>query len=232
MAIIKAKARQDSSVGRVSESGEVYTRATRDGSLITLDWKTAMIMEGRGFICKIGSLTTPIAVAGSGNVVDEDRPDWMVGVPSGTSILPFCIDMQMKLTAGTTDDNELDMLIRVDQDTMQPKTTGTSTTTYVPYNLNTLHSRASNCYFIYTFSATMTASAVCDIELAHVTKIYEEHSTVGEQWMEYALHYEPKTVPIINGPANIIGYAGSSKGASMFHQVQWIELPTSLIRES
>ncbi len=232
MAIIKAKARQDSAVSRVSESGEVYARANRDGSLVIADWKQALIMEGRGFFAKIGSLTTPIAVAGSANVVDADRPDWLLGIPKGTSILPFEIDMQMKPTSATNDNNELDMLIAVDQDTMQPESTGSSTTGYRPYNLNTLHSNASKCYFNITFSGTMTTSAVTDIELAHVTKIFELHTSVGEIWMEFALHYEPKTCPIINGPANIIGYAGSTKGAAMFHQVKWIELPTSLVRES
>lgn len=230
MAKLKAKARQDSDVSRVSESGTPYARATRDGALINLDWKSSLIMEGRGFYARVGTLTTPVNVAGSANVIDVDRPDWVVGIPSGTSILPYEVDMQMKPVSATADDNEIDILLAVDQDKMNASSSGTATAGVI-YNLNTLHSRASSCYFNYTYSATMT-DPVLDLELMHVTKIFELHSSIGEIWMEFALHYEPKTVPIINGPAMLIGYAGGTKGAAMFHQIKWIELPTSLVRES
>lgn len=229
MAIIKAKARQDESVSRVSESGEVYTRATRDGALFTCDWKTGLIMEGRGFQFNIGDLTTPIACPGT-TIVLIDKPDWVVGIPAGTSILPIRIEGSMLMPKGTADDEEIDILLSVDQDTYLTQASGTATAV-TPTNMNNKHSRTSSCWANKTYSATFnTTDPTYDIELAHVTQVFETFSSVATYWMEAKLLYQPKTVPIINGPGVISGYASATNGASMFWTVQWIELPTSLVR--
>lgn len=227
MAIIKAKARQDEAVSRVSESGEVYTRATRDGSLFTCDWKTGLIMEGRGFQFNVGDLTTAVS-SPSTTIALIDKPDWAIGIPAGTSIMPIYIEGAMEMTTGTTNADELDILVAVDQDTFLLQSSG-SADTVTPTNMNNKHSRTSSCWVNITYTGT-TTDPVYDIELAHVTQVFEEFTSVATYWMEAKLLYQPKTVPIINGPALIAGIAATKKGAKMFWTVQWLELPTSLVR--
>lgn len=231
MAIIKAKARQDTAVSRVSESGEVYTRATRDGALFTCDWKTGLIMEGRGFQFNVGTLTTPISCPSTSTPL-IDKPDWAIGIPDGTSLLPIYIEGAMLVTTGTLDADELDILVAVDQDTFLTQASGSATIVY-PTNMNNKHSRTASCWVNKTYSATFdTTDPTYDIELAHVTQVWETFTSVATYWMEAKLLYQPKTVPIINGPGVISGTAATKAGASMFWTVQWIELPTSLVRES
>ena len=130
MAIIKAKARQDAAVSRVSEGNDVFLRAMRDGSLIKADWKQALIMEGRGFTINVGSLSSPAVGGGSGaTIIENNGPECAIGFPSGTSIMPIYVDISMLVTAGTLDDDEIDILLAVDQDKNNGPAAGTGSTT-------------------------------------------------------------------------------------------------------
>ena len=75
----------------------------------------------------------------------------------------------------------------------------------------------------------MTAP-VLDLELAHVTQVFEMHSTVGVLWDTAHMRYEPKSPPIINGPAMLCGYWGGTKAQAAFACVEWIELPTNVLK--
>jgi len=204
-----------------------YLRLLKDGTLVSADFKQASIIEGRGWMVTVGALSTPVTGGGAGStIVDLDTPELVIGVPSGTSILPFKIDVELMVTPGAADDDELDILIAVDQDKMNASSSGTSTG-LTAYNLNTLKSGlSSNCYANSAYSATMT-DPVLDLELAHVTKIYEHLTTVATLWVEARLNYEPITVPIINGPAMICIYWGGTKAQNGFCTAQWLEFPSS-----
>lgn len=231
MAIVKAKARQDAAVTRVSEGEDTYLRAMRDGSLIKADWKQALILEGRGFMFTVGALSTPVVGGGAAaTAIDADGPDFLVGIPTGTSIMPLYIEVCLSQGIGTGDDNEIDILIAVDQDTMAASSMGTSTAEVI-YNMNTLHSNSSNCYARSEYSATMSTDPVLDLELARVAKAFEMHTTAGVIWQECKLVYEPKTPPIINGPAMLCGFFGGTKAQSGFATVQWLELPSNLVTD-
>ncbi len=226
MAILKAKAQQNTGVSRVSEGGEPFIRATRDGSLFIADWKLAAIMEGRGFQINVGALSTPVTGGGAGGTaVDLDTPEFVISVPKGTSIIPIRTEVTVGLPVGAADDNEVDILLAVDQDAAWDAT-GTAVTEVI-YNMNTLNNRASNCTARSAFSATMTTDPVEDIELAHYTKVFESFSATGAHWTESILLYEPEAPPIINGPAMYIGHWGGTAAAHGFATVQWIEFPST-----
>lgn len=224
MAIIKGKAQQTSSVGRVSEGADVNIRATRDGALFAANWKLACIMEGRGFMTMVGALSTPVAGGDTGLVVDIDKPSFVLSVPTGISILPIRTDVAVGLPVGAADDDEVDVLIAVDQDKAWDAT-GTATAATI-YNLNTLNSRASGCTARKTFTAT-TTDPVLDLELTHYTKVFELHSSTGVAWTEGRLVYEPVAPPILNGPCMYIVYWGGTKATQAFMTAQWLEFPTT-----
>ena len=224
---LKGRANQTIPYNSLAAEGELqYLRLLKDGTVVNADWKQAAIMEGRGYMVTVGAFSTPVTGGGAGStVVDIDTPELVIGVPSGTSILPFKIDVELTMTPGAADDDEIDILIAVDQDKMNASTSGTSTA-LVAYNLNTLKSLTSSCYANSAYSATMTDPTL-DLELAHVTKIYEHLTTVASLWVEARLNYEPMVVPIINGPAMICIYWGGTKAQNGFCTAQWLEFPST-----
>lgn len=236
MAIVKTIGQTDTGIARVAEDQPVDVRSTRDGSLFTADWKQAMILEGRGFMINLGALTSPVTGGGTGGLaVESGAPEFVVGIPSGTSILPLRVDIVCGFPVGALDDDEVDIVLAVDQDKDNGVASGSFNATKPPiYNMNTLHNRSSGCWCNQQYTATMTAPAL-DIELAHVTKVFEQFATTGSKteawWQGFAMHYEPKTLAIINGPAMLIGYFGGTAGgtaaAKGFVTCQWIELPSS-----
>ncbi|KKK67302.1 hypothetical protein LCGC14_2955420, partial [marine sediment metagenome] len=174
MPIFKALAAQTASVARTAEGTEDKAlRSTRDGSLFVAGWELAGVMEGRGFMVNVGAFSTPVVGGGvGGTAIDLDAPELVIGVQDGTSILPIRIEVDMGLPVGAADDDEIDILIAVDQDKVNAESDGTAGTAEVIHNLNTLFANASKCYANSEYSATMT-DPVLDLELAHMTKIFE-----------------------------------------------------------
>ncbi len=116
----------------------------------------------------------------------------------------------------------------VDQDKVNASTDGTSTTEVI-HNMDTLNALPSACFANSEYTATMT-DPVLDLELAHVTKIFELFSTAGSAgalWQGPRLLYEPRIPPRINGPAMVCIYWGGTVAASAFCSAQWIEYPSS-----
>jgi hypothetical protein len=199
----------------------------RDGTVVTADWIEQAIIQGRGYMATVGALSTPITGGGAGStIVDLDTPEVVLGVASGTTVRPFSIRISCLPSVGAADDDEYDVLIAVDQDKRNASTSGTSTAATI-YNLNTLNTDQTSTSYVNTaYSATMT-DPVLDLELAHATKIFELHSSTGIIWLDMELIYEPRVVPIINGPAMICVYWGGTKANNAFCTLQWLEYPSS-----
>jgi len=215
----------------LQDEGELqYLRMLKDGVVVTTDAFDAAIIEGRGWMVNVGALSTPAVGGGAGGtVVDIDAPELVIGVPTGTSIRPVRIEVEVGLPVGAADDDEVDILVAVDQDKMNASTSGTATAETI-YNMNTVKSGLSSaCYANSEYTATMT-DPVLDLELAHVTKVFELFSTsgsAGQGWTSSTLLYEPARLPLINGPAMVCIYWGGTKAASGFCSAQWLEYPTS-----
>lgn len=230
MAIIKTIAKQDSGVSRVSEGDDVNLRSTLDGAIFAQDWKQAMVVEGRGFMFNVGALSVPITGGGTGSTKpDAGSPDFTVFVPSGTSIMPIYVEVEVGAPTITADDNECDILLGIDQDRMGSTDGSQAGAAETLYNMNTLHSRGSNCTAQSKNSTSYSTDPTIDIELIHVYKVAEEHTSVGVVWQGLTLHYEPKTPVIINGPATFIGWVGGTIATDYFACIQFLEAPTSAL---
>ncbi len=230
MAIIKTIAKQDSGVSRVSEGDDVNIRSTLDGSIIAQDWKQAMVVEGRGFMFNVGALSTPITGGGTGSTKpDADSPDFYVHIPDGTSIMPIYVEVEVGAPTITADDNECDILLGIDQDASHAGDATGAGLAEVLYNMNTLHPRSSNCTAVSKNATSFTDTLTADIELIHVYKVSEEHTSVGVMWQGLRLLYEPRTPMIINGPAMFIGWVGGTIATDYFACIQFLEAPTSML---
>jgi len=95
MALIKAKARQTSAISVGSEGDDVYARALRDGTILSADWILAQTIRGRLMCAQAGVLTTAITwTATAAN--DQTKPAMFLDVPSGTTIFPLEISLNME----------------------------------------------------------------------------------------------------------------------------------------
>ena len=224
---LKGRANQSVAYESLENDGELqYVNMLRDGTVVTADWIQQAIIQGRGHMVTVGALSSPVTGGGAGStIVDIDTPELVIGIPSGTSILPISIQISCLPSVGALDDDEYDILIAVDQDKMNASTSGTSTALTI-YNMNTLKTNTSTCYANSAYSATMTDPTL-DLELAHATKIFELHSSTGVVWLDMELNYEPTRLPIINGPAMVCVYWGGTKANNAFCCAQWLEYPST-----
>ncbi|KKM71737.1 hypothetical protein LCGC14_1427640 [marine sediment metagenome] len=106
-------AKQTSNVSRVSEGAPIRPRWWRDGTLTTGAWIQALINEGLGYMSFEGAFSTPAVGGGVAAIIDIDRPNVSLGIPDGTSILPFRIDGQALTPLLATDADESEILFGV-----------------------------------------------------------------------------------------------------------------------
>lgn len=228
MAIIKTIAKQDSGVSRVSEGDDVNLRSTLDGAVFAQDWKQAMVVEGRGFMFNVGDFSAPETGGGTASTKpDAGSPDFTVFVPDGTSIMPIRVEVEVGAPTITGTSNECDILLGIDQDRNGVGDATQAGAAETLYNMNTLHSRSSNCTAQSKNSTSYTVDPTIDIELVHVYKVSNEQSSVGTVWQGMTLLYEPLVPMIINGPATLIGWVGGTIATDYFACIQFLEAPTS-----
>lgn len=89
---------QVSSVARATDDNKwMNLRGTRDGAMISVDWLTGMVLEGRCFGVNAGIGTT---VQTFSPAFAATMPDLLVAVPSETTIIPVMIQVNMEDTGG------------------------------------------------------------------------------------------------------------------------------------
>jgi len=225
-AIIKANARQSTSVESVSEGADVFLRMLRDGSLVNANWKQAGIFKGLGRMVNVGAFSTPIVGGGAGTIIDQDEPELVIAVPSGTSIMPIRIEVTCTVPLISADANESEILIGVDTATYA--VTGSAGTTEVAYNLNG-GTTGSLCNCLSAVTTAITAVPVITMELMHklLTAAVKGSSAGNDVWGELYGLYEPESAPIIKGNAQLLVYFGGTVATSGFISAQWLEFPSS-----
>lgn len=229
MTLLKGKIQQGTAVSRETEGTEKAVRLTSDGAVVTMDWKQAMVEEGRAFACVVGSFVTPATGGGQGTIIDQDQPEFCLNIPDGVSVWPKRVQISVLPPAIAADRDESECLIAIDKTSaVNAGTAGTATAETI-YNLNTNHSRASSCTAksVYTVN---TGSAALDIELAHMVRIAEIDTVgVGTGWHEnlvgFEMLYEPDAAPKINGPAKLLVYWGGTVATLAYACIEWYELP-------
>ena len=94
---------------KTSDGQFINARAMRDGSLVTVDWKQALMQEGRGFMLKVGDENAPV---NSTTVIADTEVFALVDVASGTTVIPFFAQISVATHAGTSVLTE--MMIEID----------------------------------------------------------------------------------------------------------------------
>jgi len=227
VALIKGKVAETSQLGNTDEQ---IARLAPDGSIVTKDSFQAMIDEGRAFAFNVGTLVTKATGSGVGTVLDPNQPDFMVSVPTGTSIWTKSVRISAFQLSPIGTGDVIDVLVGIDRDeAINAGTPGTGTDETV-VNLNTKSSKTTSCTVKSQFTVD-TGSATLDLELAHVTRTAVEYTVgsgtgilQGQNSEGIDMVYEPLKPVKIVGPGKLLGYWGGTNVVFAYAQVEWYEL--------
>ncbi|KKM72131.1 hypothetical protein LCGC14_1423580 [marine sediment metagenome] len=213
----------------VAEGVPHDVRGTRDGIMFTANWKEALLMEGRVFQMTVGSLAaggdiSPITGGGNGTVINQDRPEFIVSVPSGTALIP--LEVVVSVNGDVDADTEvIDIILTAD--TAAASATPGTATTETPVNMITSGGvAAAGSYFSAVNTADITdptVSMILDSETLTLAAV----SAAGALTYQLKMHYEPEVPPILIGPAALYGYWGGTAAATGVASVIWAEVPST-----
>jgi len=190
------------------------------------DWKMDAIAGGRGFHVTVGAFSTPITGGGDGTVIETTEPEFIVSVPSLTTLIPIRVSVQCQVPIIAADSNESEILLTWGLGVAWDAT-GTSTEETI-YNMKYGHTATSLCSCESAFTADITLEPVNEIELARAVLVADIGGTAASQaWGKLDLLYEPLSPPFITGPAMLAGFWGGTVATTGFAQIEWLEFPTS-----
>lgn len=225
----------------VSQDGRaVSVQGNRaSGALVVMHEIDSLIEQGFGYHAEVGNLTTGITGGGAGTIFDLDQPELVIGIPSGTVVMPIHFIVVGVLPVLVADNDEWEAIVCVDTSSGYGKTAGAdgTSTTETVFNLRTdLANNRSLCEVRSAFTADMTTDGtndpVLDMTLDRVNLSGDLQSAVGTTLLGLKLDYQPRFPPRIAGPATILVYWGGTSAITGYCSARWVEyssakLPTA-----
>jgi len=163
-------------------------------------------------------LTTPIA---GHTGIDDDQPEAVVDVPTGTTIIPISIDVYLEDSAGT----DTEVVYLASQANIGA---GTSTAVTTIRNLRADAPRTSGAsvYRSYTGNGTATSNG---FEFYRAGYPFADATTDPVKKFHWSAK-ESGIVPVLVGDAALVLYwAGTTTAPLGFAQIVWAELPSNTI---
>jgi hypothetical protein len=206
---------------------------TRRGELFGMDWIQAAILEGRGFIFNAGAFSTPVVGGGAGTIIDNDQPEVGILIPSGTTIVPFRVHVQLTTPLLAADSDEAETVFYADTTaaTAALALDGTWTNTVTPKNMRVAATNVntSECT-VKTLCTADTTEPTETIDLFHSVILADLNGTAANAlWTRHDVLYEPKNPLYIVGPALVFGYWGGTVATNAFLQFAYLEFPTTQV---
>ena len=187
----------------------------RDGSLVAMDWFTAMSMEGRVFNV---ALNAPDTTMTGETAYDATHPSILIDIPDGVTFIPVHLDICYEDAAGT--DNYI--IVGAD-DVALYSSGGTGTKVSTCNNIRTDNPHASAVTAVYTGDNQLTITdpgATERILFSYVNAFADATTSPPIQVI-----WEPKSPPVLVGPASFFVYCYGSTAPEFSFSVQWVELP-------
>lgn len=208
-----------------NDFGEFWGLAS--GAKPVVDELYQLVAAGYGYHVTVGTFTTPIAGGGGdGTIIDADRPELSISVPSGTAIMPVRIMVQLELPADA-DAKVEEILIAADRTAVSTASSSTGTAETI-FNMRTDNPRTSGCTVISAGTSNMATAPTLGLELARKQMVVNVVTADITQGI-FDLVYEPKIPPILVGPCALYVYfGGDTTVPSGFIQAQWVEMPATL----
>lgn len=194
-------------------------RGLRDGTLVVVDWKQALIDEGRGFTLQIGTENAPINSTG---VIDDELAWAAVDVATGTTVIPF---WAQAVVATWTTSTTLDFMIEVDN--AKARNDGGGGTGYTPLNMRTDSPIAttSTVFIGDVIPAVKTTGGSLEL---YRESVEFNSGDAGDYWPKF--EWSPKVCPVLVGPCSLLLHFGcGGADVTAYGSMHWIEIPTNSI---
>jgi hypothetical protein len=223
MALIKAKARQNTAIERVTEGNDTYLKSLRDGTLTVANFIAALSLEGRVFTANVGTATSPVTFGAGG--LDATEFDLHVSVPAGSVIIPLELRVVME-AFGTAAINEILMIAG------GGSTCGAGTA-ITPVSSNVNMGRSSSC------TVTSAATATSGVAITtNVRELYRDGSpiaitiaTVGQVRVPNVFLWRATDSGILDvvGPSQQVAVLAAANAGTGFITLKYVELPVSAV---
>jgi len=188
------------------------------GQQVVMDWQQAMLLDGRGYQVRAGTISAP--VTGDGTAITDTAAEMSADAASGTTIIP--VFAQVAVDTPTTDDGE--MAIK------SVATVSSSGTAFVPLPLKSDGSAATSTARVQATGNVTVTAEVATTTLRHYSTHFQEGSTEADAQVSVdAINWEPKAAPVLVGARCF--YVQVALWTYMAH-FDYIEVPTLLINPS
>lgn len=221
---IKTITRQDS-YSVASEGSQGLVRLNPRGELVAMDIYQQFVLDGRVFNASNAVQETDEAIAETGRGTANINPSLLVDVPSGTTIIPLEVIVDLGNTPGTS----VDMNFSINTDDAVRYSSGGAAIT--PINMRKDDPRSSNCP-VYSASTQIVASANTDDDTIFAT-MHEAEATPrtvvgGPLFFWTARQY---IAPVLIGPAALLVYmmSAATNDQEMYWSIKWAEFSTAEI---
>lgn len=200
---------------RVGNGVMVSATGTRDGALYVADYILGMAIEGKVFHAQLGSATTPVTFRVGLTAL---QPEFVIDVPSGTTIIPIHLGVYLEAAAGTV----TEIVAEVSQ---ALRGSGTSTAGTI---MSTRSSRAnsSSCLFYYTYSGNAVAAS-------NPLEFWRDGFAIAQAAgvpAKFRYDVQQQTPQVIDGPGALSIYIdGTGTAPTGYIKASWIELPTTAL---
>ena len=176
---------------------------TKRGELITMPWHVQLANEGKVFVTAAGTETAPITLGNT--VIDNDQPEFILRVPTGTTVIPLFAQIVLEATGGALFEGGMTV---EDSD----PTSGTSTAAdQAPTNMKS-RGAGSTCTARQLVTANLTQVALRWIWRAGEPADLD--SAVGGNRFNW--NYMDQIAPVLVGPAAVMLYAANGTSGTGF----------------
>lgn len=210
-----------------SDGAEVSIRSLL-GAGLAADWRQALVARGYGWHTDVGAFSTPAAGGGAAAVIDQDRPNLLISVASGYTLIPLRIHVACQTPLIAADSDESEILIAADVAAAAAGIT-TQTTVETPINMRTNVTTGCPATVYSTLSANIT-NPTLGMELARSVTVADVNGTAANAlWGKLELVYEPVNAPFLIGPCAIYVYHGGTVATTGFINADFAVVASSLI---
>ena len=185
---------------------------------VVMDWRAAMVLDGRGYQVRAGTITTPLV----GDVVITDTAAEMCSdAASGTTLIPIRLGVAIRLGTGTLHEYAAKSVATV----------SSGGTAFVALPL-----KSDGAAAVSTSRVQAAGAVTVTAELATTTARHWEYSNpvaVGAGNDAAPLRWEPIAPPVLVGARCFyVQIAATGTGPSYYASYDFLEVPTLMINPS
>lgn len=198
------------------------------GGELHADWRMGLVARGYGWHADSGAFSTPGAGGGASAVIDQDRPNMLISVASGYTLIPLRIHVCAQAPILASDSDEAEILIAADI-AAAAAGIGSATTAVTPVNMRTSTSGSCPATVYKTLSANIT-NPTLGVELAHKVIVGDVQGIAANaMWTGLECVYEPVTPVFLVGPCAIYVYHGGTVATTGFINADFACIASTLV---